>query len=662
MLKNYQQTKVSAPPNLQRADRLRPAPGRPDHPDRASRRRAPAQPGDGHDDGDRQLRRPGAAADACGSTPTPRTACTARRSTTTSRPTSGCTSTTRRRRSPTSSYSDGTIVTQTDARTRRCRTARPASPSGVGSVHRLLPALALQVRRRRAGDPAHLDLATEQQILRVPNNRQECCHVAGDIDFDKNNNLWLVTGDDTPAGGINAGGYGPFNDQLTDEQQTVRANNATGGTFTLTFNGQTTAPIAVQRDRGGRSTRRSRRCRTSAPTTSRPPAARRTRRTSTCSSGARCEETDADHAHQQRRPALTGATADGDDGRRSRSRGRLVPAARPATTARSTLNTNDLRGKILRIKVKDTDITAADANKADLRRRAGAYTIPAGNLFPLVGGAPQAKTRAEVYSMGFRNPFRIQVDENDVAYITDYSPDAQHAGAQPRAVRRRPLRDRPQAVQLRLSALLLEQARLLQLELPASAAGARRTVGTRGTRRRSRSTAAPPPVPNNDSRWNAQRRPGQRARPARAAAGHRSGHLVLLQRQPRGQPARHAVLRLLRDDSGADRARARRPSARGCSRSSTRAASAPHGATKYNYDPANPNTKKFPPYYDDSVILGEFTQDTMREVKLDSQNRVFKINSFLDCGAANAAEPDVHVRVRQPDGHAVREPTARSTC
>ena len=33
---------------------------------------------------------------------------------------------------------------------------------------------------------------------------------------------------------------------------------------------------------------------------------------------------------------------------------------------------------------------------------------------------------------------------------------------------------------------------------------------------------------------------------------------------------------------------------------------APHGAAKYHYDPANPNTKKFPPYYDDSVFLGEF--------------------------------------------------------
>ena len=32
--------------------------------------------------------------------------------------------------------------------------------------------------------PAHLDLATEQEILRVPVNRGACCHVAGDIDFD----------------------------------------------------------------------------------------------------------------------------------------------------------------------------------------------------------------------------------------------------------------------------------------------------------------------------------------------------------------------------------------------------------------------------------------------------------------------------------------------
>ena len=153
----------------------------------------------------------------------------------------------------------------------------------------------------------------------------------------------------------------------------------------------------------------------------------------------------------------------------------------------------------------------------------------------------------------------------------------------------------------------------------------------------------------------ARRRPGLRARPARAAAGDRSGHLVLLPRQHRRRrrSARRASA-TTRRPRGRSR-RARRPSARGCSRSCSPAASAPHGAVKYHYDPANPSTKKFPPYYDNSVILGEFTQDTMREVKLDSQNRVFKINSFLPCGAGQHPEPDVHVRVRQPDGHAVRQ-------
>jgi hypothetical protein len=35
----------------------------------------------------------------------------------------------------------------------------------------------------------------------------------------------------------------PFNDMFTNENQAVTVANATGGTFTLTFDGQTTAPI-----------------------------------------------------------------------------------------------------------------------------------------------------------------------------------------------------------------------------------------------------------------------------------------------------------------------------------------------------------------------------------------------------------------------------------
>ena len=72
---------------------------------------------------------------------------------------------------------------------------------------------------------------------------------------------------------------------------------------------------------------------------------------------------------------------------------------------RSAGNTNDLRGKLLRIKVN------ADAT----------YTIPAGNLFPQ--GTPN--TRPEIYAMGFRNPFRIGIDRaTGIVYLGDYGPDA----------------------------------------------------------------------------------------------------------------------------------------------------------------------------------------------------------------------------------------------
>ncbi|AZM45228.1 glycosyl hydrolase [Streptomyces sp. WAC 06738] len=77
---------------------------------------------------------------------------------------------------------------------------------------------------------------------------------------------------------------------------------------------------------------------------------------------------------------------------------------------RSAGNTNDLRGKVLRIKV-DAD---------------GSYDIPDGNLF-----APGTeKTRPEIYAMGFRNPFRMSVDKaTGTVYLGDYGPDAGTASA-----------------------------------------------------------------------------------------------------------------------------------------------------------------------------------------------------------------------------------------
>ena len=53
----------------------------------------------------------------------------------------------------------------------------------------------------------------------------------------------------------------------------------------------------------------------------------------------------------------------------------------------------------------------------------GSYAVPKGNLFDERDDSAD-KTRPEIYAMGFRNPFRINLDEHDNAYITDYSPDS----------------------------------------------------------------------------------------------------------------------------------------------------------------------------------------------------------------------------------------------
>ena len=72
---------------------------------------------------------------------------------------------------------------------------------------------------------------------------------------------------------------------------------------------------------------------------------------------------------------------------------------------RSASNTNDLRGKILRIK-PEMD---------------GSYSIPDGNLFPV--GTPN--TRPEIYVMGCRNPFRFSIDAESIyLYWGDVGPDA----------------------------------------------------------------------------------------------------------------------------------------------------------------------------------------------------------------------------------------------
>lgn len=144
-----------------------------------------------------------------------------------------------------------------------------------------------------------LDLDSEQQILQVEADRGVCCHVGGDIVFDRKGLLYLSTGDDTNP--FQSGGYAPLDER---------------------------------------------------------------------------------------------------------------PDRNPAFDAqRTSADTSDLRGKVLRIDV----------------RRDGSYRIPKGNLFK--PGTP--KTRPEIYLMGLRNPFRIEVDpKTSELYVADYSPDARHPDPQ----------------------------------------------------------------------------------------------------------------------------------------------------------------------------------------------------------------------------------------
>ncbi len=87
------------------------------------------------------------------------------------------------------------------------------------------------------------------------------------------------------------------------------------------------------------------------------------------------------------------------------------PGRSPFDAQKSSANTNDLRGKILRIHPEPD----------------GSYTIPEGNLFKK--GEPN--TRPEIYVMGNRNPYRISVDQKTgYLYWGEVGPDAGNDSAE----------------------------------------------------------------------------------------------------------------------------------------------------------------------------------------------------------------------------------------
>jgi type 1 glutamine amidotransferase len=438
-----------------------------------------------------------------------------------------------------------------------------------------------------------LDLASEQKILKVPVNRGACCHVAGDIAFDSKNNLWLVTGDDTPAGGGNSGGYGPFNDQIFSEIQQIAIANATGGTFTLTFDGQTTAPIAFPM--------------TPAAVEQALEALSSIDNVVVTTQGANLRVNFRGSLAEVNVPLMTG-NASGLTGT-SPTLTITVPTVdgQPAEGAwfnaphvdarRSALNTNDLRGKILRIRVESN----------------GSYSIPRGNLFD-EGRDRAGQTRPEIYAMGLRNPFRLNLDERDDAYIADYSPDARlpevfrgPAGTGRIMVVREPGNyGWPLCYSPTLPYYRWNFNTSTPLDaVPQTFECGNRRRGPANTSRWNTGLAVSPPVERPEV-WYSFNDNNPPTPPATAALGtpcfayyNGSGATTCPQVFPELGPGGGV---------------------------------GPHGAAPYDFDRRNPNPTKFPEYYDGSFIFGEFTRDYLREIRLDSRGGVLKINNVLNCG------------------------------
>ena len=255
---------------------------------------------------------------------------------------------------------------------------------------------------------------------------------------------------------------------------------------------------------------------------------------------------------------------------------------------RGATNTNDLRGKVLRIKV------GAD----------GSYSIPKGNMFR----EDSAKTRPEIYAMGFRNPFRIQVDSDGVAYVTDYSPDSRAPGqlrgpagtGRVEIVRKPSNYGWPMCYGPELPMYMFD-------------------FNTQTTFGEQFDCGDDDRAPANTSRWNTGLRHGPPITQPDVWYSYNDNATP-----PLGTPCLAYY-----DNSGGT-----------CPQLFPELGTGgvgPHGAAKYEFDPDNPSETKFPPYFDGAVFFGEFTRDYLREIRLDSKGGVHKINNVLNCGAFGAA-------------------------
>jgi glucose/arabinose dehydrogenase/PKD repeat protein/type 1 glutamine amidotransferase len=299
-----------------------------------------------------------------------------------------------------------------------------------------------------------VDMASEKKLLQIPQDRGNCCHHGGDLDFDAQGNLYVSVGDDSDP--FESNGYAPIDDRVT------------------------------------------------------------------------------------RAPQF--------DARRSAG------------------NTNDLRGKILRIKPNDD----------------GTYAIPADNLFP-VG---TVKTRPEIYAMGFRNPFRMDVDDKTgIVWVGDYGPDS---GG--------PNQYGPGG-----------QVEFARVDAPGNfgwpfCTGTNTPDETYAQRTfTSTYTASDPNKGDNDpvgAKFDCAAGPTNTSR-------LNTGLTQL--------PPAHASW--IKYDGGSV------PEFGSGSES-------PMGGPVYHFDPANPKTTKFPAYYDNQFFAYEFGRKWFKNISIDDENKPLEIDPF----------------------------------
>ncbi|WP_167355620.1 ThuA domain-containing protein [Streptomyces atriruber] len=239
------------------------------------------------------------------------------------------------------------------------------------------------------------------------------------------------------------------------------------------------------------------------------------------------------------------------------------PGKQMLDAARTAGNTNDLRGKILRIKPKD----------------GGGYTIPKGNLFK----QGTAKTRPEIYAMGFRNPFRFTVDpKTGYVHASDYGPD-----------RGGPTTDRgPEGL---VEYNVIKKAGNFGWPFCHGNNQAYAPYDPETQKAGTKFDCAEPvnPSPNNT---------GLKDLPA-------------LQ-QPEIWYGYGASKEFPEMGSGG---------------------SAPMSGPVYHYDAKNPSKTKFPAYFEGANFFYEWARDSVKEIRFDKDGRLLKINDFLK--SAKFAKP-----------------------